>query len=282
MKHIQEAIDAVSYLYPTRTYPEQKSEWDIGHKCMAYFEQQLPLSRILLPWYLLQKLYQQYCQIPTQIIQTPQSIRNISKAIALASNQLQQLRREKKNNITTPNLIKKYKAANCQELSEIAYRWMTKHGRTCYCVECSFVDNKGTDLNCSHILLLYRKDNKNESFRNLIKNLNSPNVQALDMLFGRCGQAYDVLNALSMESVCMTNEEKSRPLRRGDALHIWNQNLAQEANLEHLNVYNIGSIGNGLFKKKKLNLYSTPKNVALDNDTINLFVEKFITSMERE
>ena len=282
MKDIQKIIDKVSYLYPTPKYPIQKSDWDIGHKCMAYFEQKLPTSRILLPWYLLQKMYQQYCRISTPITQTPQSIRDISDAIALAETQLKQLRNEKKENITTTHLIKKYKVANCQELSDIAYSWMTKQGKVCYSVECSFWDNKGTDLKCSHILLLYRKDNKVQSFQNIIKNLKDPNVQALDMLFGRCDRAYNVLNSLSMESVCMINDEKARPLKRGDTVHLRNQNLAEEANFEHLNIYNIGCIKMGLFKNKKLSLYNTPKNAGLDSDIMDFFFEKIRTSMGRE
>ena len=256
MSNIQETIDKVKYLYPKAQYPDQKSEWDIGHRCLSYFEQTLPLSRILLPWYLLQKLYQEHCQMPTPIHKTPQSIRDICAAMTLGEVQLKQLRHEKKDTMATPHLIKKYKVANCQELSDIAYRWLTKQGKRCYCVECCFEDNQGTNLKCTHILLLYRKDNKVQSFQNLIRNLNDPNVQILDMLFQRCGSAYDMLNALSMESVCMIDDEKARPLKRGDVLYLWNQNWAKEVNLEHFNLYRVGRIQSGLFKQKRLVLNS--------------------------
>lgn len=255
MSNIQEVIDKVKYLYPKPQYPEQKSEWDIGHKCLSYFEQTLPLSRILLPWYLLQKLYQEHCHMPTPVHKTPQSMRDVCMAMALGEEQLRRLRYEKKEEMTTPHLIKKYKVANCQELSDVAYRWLTKQGKVCYSVECSFEDSRATDLRCSHILLLYRKDNQSCSFQNLIQNLNDPNVQILDMLFQRCGSAYDMLNALSMESVCMIDVDKTRPLKRGDALYLWNQNWAADPNFEHFNLYHVGNIRSSLFRTKKLVLY---------------------------
>lgn len=266
MSNIQEVIDKVKYLYPKAHYPDQKTEWDIGHKCLSYFEQTLSLSRILLPWYLLQKLYQEHCQMPTPIHKTPQSMCDVCEAMTLGEVQLRQLRNEKKETMTTPHLIKKYKVANCQELSDIAYRWLTKQGKRCYCVECSFEDNQGTNLKCTHILLLYRKDDKVQSFQKLIQNLNDPKVQILDMLFQRCGSACDMLNALSMESVCMINDEMARPLKRGDILYLWNQNWAEEPNLEHFNLYQVGRIQSGFFKSKRLVL----NNKAINTDTRRL------------
>ncbi|MBR6675492.1 MAG: hypothetical protein IKL32_06215 [Alphaproteobacteria bacterium] len=285
MEDIQTAVDKVAYLYPTPKYPEQKTDWDIGHKCLAYFEQQLPLSRMLLPWYMKHKLHRCFCKMSAEIHQTRESIEDVVKAMELGSEQLGKLRDEKKslfNDVAMPHLIKKYKVANCQELTDVAYRWMTKQGKKCYSVECGFSDGEGNDLKCSHILLLYRNDNAVQSSTQIMADLNHPNVRALDMLFGRCGRAYDILNELAMESVCMIDAEQTRPLKQGDVLNLWNQNLANEKDLTCLNTYNVGVVQSDLLKRKKLVLYDKPQNVALDNDMISFFVDRIGMFMERQ
>ena len=80
----------------------------------------------------------------------------------------------------------------------------------------------------------------------------------------------------------MIDAEQTRPLKQGDVLNLWNQNLANEKDLTCLNTYNVGVVQSDLLKRKKLVLYDKPQNVALDNDMISFFVDRIGMFMERQ
>ncbi len=280
MSNIQQIIDKVKFLYPTAEYPSPKEDWDIGHKCLAYFEQALPLSRLLLPWHLKYTMSRVICGMPTRLNQTKEEVDDMVKARCLGNEQLEKLRKEKEK-ITSAHLIKKYKVANCQEISDIAYTWMTKQGKKCYSVQCTFADSSNNELGYSHVLLLYRNDNKVQSYPQMIADLNNPNVRALDMLFQRSGSAYDVLNALARDGMSMTTPESTRPFKNTDTLRLWNQNLADEDGLENINTYVVGSIQSKWLQNKKLVLYDKPRHLGVDEDMIHFILQKIDLSFQR-
>lgn len=280
MSNIQQIIDNIKHVYPTPQYPSQKEDWDIGHKCLAYFEQALPLSRLLLPWYLKYTMSRVICGMPTGLNQTKEEVDDMVKARCLGNEQLKKLRKEK-GKITSTHLIKKYKVSNCQEISDIAYTWLTKQGKKCYSVQCSFADSSNNELGYSHVLLLYRNDNSVQSYRQMIADLNNPHVRALDMLFQRCGSAYDVLNTLAREGMRMVDTESICPLKNTDTLQLWNQNLADEQGLENINTYAVGSIQLSVSDPKKLVLYNKPRNLEMDKDMIDFISQKIDLSFQR-
>ncbi len=202
-EQVVDLLKGVAHLCPQLDLPADKTQWDAGHKCLAYFNEVIPLNSLLLSsmYYLI------YAQMGAGMRDLSDSDFNAWKSIYPVSvGQQSKFWKEVHTRNATISNIKEYKTAGCGELSIAACRWLKEQGINAYSADFCFYFGKEPDD--THRFVLYTlPDTPRLSFAEMMRDLNNPNVRVCDVWCQKCGTVSELLNHYAGQFVAVKDNQ---------------------------------------------------------------------------
>lgn len=203
----------VNHLYPKTVYPDNKKDWTIGHKCMAYLEKRAPKENILMPsWLAL--MVQRRLKAGNLFGEEADDFLTI---ISLANDSLHQLRLDTGHNNNMVSLVKKHKVANCQEFADMAKQWFDRHGVPCQEAVSMIFDREHRKFG-GHVFILFHTQTPEicSDFNTAVQHLADPNMYILDLWLGQCAPAIKLMNTYLNLFINPTDLKDLTYAQRGD------------------------------------------------------------------
>lgn len=241
----QQLIDSVKHLYPKAVYPENKADWDMGHRCLAYMEKALPMDKMILPSWLL--LLSQHCVVGLRHNFSQKKFLHVLDVWAKGNDRLGELRKAHKCHCMES--IRAYGVANCGELANVACDWLCEQGQEAYKVTLTVQSKNKEDASDGHCFVLYTADGSKKSFNQMVNNLSSPNIRIVDLWTQKCGSAKDLLDEYTQLLLCDKDIMRPTVFQKGQSVM-----LMQDI----FNFYQVGEIGEKAEGQKCLNYYKEP------------------------
>ncbi len=170
--------------------PENKADWDMGHRCLHYHAKALPMTDILLPSYLW-TIYKRESAglIPPTHVPAPL----FDAMINLVNRRLIEIRSRDLTTISVA-LLKRQRVANCSELAGITYRWMVAQGVNAHWISARFHEGPEEIMEANHQFVMYQTNpNVHLSAKEMMHQINNPDIRICDLWLQKCGTARDIL-----------------------------------------------------------------------------------------
>ncbi len=238
---IDAILKRVSPLFPKPALPENKSEWNIGHFCLAYLDRVLPRTHLVRPSYIwLLTAHATRVQSPLE-----ESLRaTLLETINVCSPRRDMLKQMPLSEVCEFTL-NQLRVANCGEVSKVGWDWMRNFDFKAYWVSSAFYSPQFQALTpLDHSFIMFDdREGATTTLPDMFARLNDPHVKICDPWLGMVGTAQEMMKQWANAMLYGSNDAKQvAPIPAGSSF-IMHSTLDDKGHyLTHMDALLVGRV----------------------------------------